>query len=77
MDRNAALEKARLAPKGERKDLYTKWCENNTRKTAIDAMCCDCMGGPSQTNLRNLIRDCVSKPTSSHPCPLYAWRPYK
>lgn len=59
----------------ERKSLLEKHKENNTRKTAIDCMCWQCMGGDENSNtpgITHAIRDCTS-----YRCPLYEWRPYK
>jgi len=51
----------------KRKNPATKFAERETRKTAIDAFCWECMG-----ELREEIRNC----TATH-CPLYNFRPYK
>ena len=53
--------------------------KHDTRKTAIEAFCWQCMGGEvSQANgAVALIRACPSGPDSINPCPLHGWRPYK
>jgi len=53
--------------------------DNNTRKTAIDAFCWQCMGGTldAADGAMAAIRACPSGPESVNPCPLHEWRPYK
>ena len=56
-----------------------RWHDQDTRKTAIDAMCWQCMGGSveSADGAMAEIRKCASGPDSQAPCPLWNWRPYK
>ena len=54
---------------------FQRWKDNDTRKSAIDAFCWQCMGGAE--GARAFIRPCSSGPGSINPCPLHAWRPYK
>lgn len=58
----------------ERKNMIEKWRAKNTRRNAINAFCCECMGATAEdfTGIRNLVSECTSKL-----CPLYDWRPYK
>lgn len=49
-----------------------RWQDHDTRKSAIDAFCFQCMGGA-----REEVRRCPSGPESINPCPLHAWRPYQ
>jgi hypothetical protein len=51
--------------------------EKNTRKSAIDLFCVECMGGEGNTGYRADIRACTCGPESKLPCSLYEWRPYK
>lgn len=53
---------------------WQRWEDRDTRKTAIDAMCWQCMGGSADEKhgVREEIRNC----TASN-CPLYAWKPYR
>lgn len=55
-----------------------RWKDRDTRKSAIDAFCWQCMGGSltEANGARAAIRDCPSGPQSSNPCPLFAWKPY-
>ena len=57
-------------------DHHAKHAGKPTRKTAINAKCCECMGWapgePYPPALSTLIRDCSAKT-----CPLFAYRPYK
>lgn len=61
------------------KNPAQKWQDKDTRATAINAFCWQCMGGTTtETNgARAQIRACPSGPGSINPCPLWAWRPYK
>lgn len=56
-----------------------KWRDKDTRATAINAKCWDCMGGSvdHSAGVRNNIATCTSGPGATVPCPLYEWRPYK
>lgn len=56
-----------------------RWHDQDTRKSAIDAFCWQCMGGTidAANGARANIRDCPSSSASVNPCPLWAWRPYK
>jgi hypothetical protein len=67
-----------IAPpeRGEIKSPWQKLRENNTRKTAIDAMCCRCMGwdehGSRPAGVIKEVEQCTDTG-----CPIYAWRPWK
>ena len=56
------------------KNHIQKWKERNTRAMAINAFCCQCMGGTEDdmTEVRVTVAGCTSPE-----CPLYEWRPYK
>ena len=56
-----------------------RWQDQDTRKTAIDAMCWQCMGGSAEAaeGAMAAIRKCTAGPESQVPCPLWNWRPYK
>lgn len=86
MNKNAriALENWRKEnPNPERspqKNPYKKWLENNTRKSAIGALCWTCMGGTKdESNGATIsIKECTSNGLNGAiKCPLYEWRPYK
>jgi len=84
---NEALEKALVKARLKRMEMKTlgikqrtkfdAFNERDTRKTAIEAQCCHCMGGPDNDGYTSLVRDCTCGPDSSLPCFLYNWRPYK
>lgn len=59
---------------GPPKNHIQKWREKNTRATAINAFCCQCMGATEDdfSEIRRLVAEC-----SARDCALYAWRPYK
>ena len=67
------------APHGPPRNAWQKWEDHDTRKTAIDAHCWQCMGGSESyvTGVRDAIRECAAGPDSIQPCPLHAWRPYR
>jgi hypothetical protein len=67
---------ARVQP-GPPRNPAQRWRDKDTRKTAIDAFCWECMGGDEEDGVRELIRTCVSGPGSINPCPLWGWRPYR
>ena len=81
------IEKAQLARKEKMeagefhqaapRNPIERWRDKDTRKTAIDAMCYICMGGPEGSGMRTDIAECTSGPDSQAPCPLWSWRPYK
>jgi hypothetical protein len=56
-----------------------RWQDRDTRKSAIDAFCWQCMGGTAHAadGAQREIRHCASGPGSINPCPLWHWRPYK
>ena len=56
-----------------------RWKDQNTRKSAIDAFCWQCMGGSAESSEGAMkeIRNCPSGPHTPNPCPLWVWRPYK
>ena len=60
----------------DQKNPYQKFLEKNTRKTAIDAFCMQCMGTSDpdapQAGYRRDIKECTAPA-----CPLYNWRPYQ
>lgn len=65
---------------GPQRNPYQKWQDHDTRKTAIEAMCWQCMGGTATevAGIRASIRDCTSNgENGATRCPLYNWRPYK
>ena len=84
-ERRRSMEKALQKQKEMRaagviirhKTKQEKWIEKDTPRSAIDAYCEKCMGGPDGEGHRQDIRDCSCGPNSSLPCPLWAWRPYK
>ena len=51
---------------------FTKAFAGNSRRAAITAKCLECTGLD-----RVAIRDCMAKPTSAAPCPLWLYRPYQ
>lgn len=75
-----ALEAARAArANGEAKKSVTnpilRQQANDTRKTAIEAMCAHCVGCTADSveeGFRASIRDC-----RNFVCPLHGWRPYQ
>jgi hypothetical protein len=56
-----------------------RWRDKDSRKTAIEAFCWQCMGGSETAaeGARAAIKECPSGPESMNPCPLWNWRPYK
>lgn len=61
---------------GPQRNPYQKWQDQDTRKTAIEAFCFQCVGG--EQGYRSSIRDCTCNGKSGATlCPLYNWRPYK
>ena len=67
-------------PSGPPRTPWQKWQDQDTRKTAINAMCWHCMGGSeSETvGIRGAIASCTASPANpGTPCPLWHWRPYK
>ena len=58
---------------------WQRWQEHDTRKSSIDAMCWQCMGGTPESadGAMAEIRKCASGPGTPMPCPLWHWRPYK
>jgi hypothetical protein len=85
MNKNAqeALAKWREEnPDHERvqRNPYQRWIAQDTRKSAIAAMCWTCMGGTETENegVRASIKECTSNGVGGATrCPLYAWRPYR
>jgi hypothetical protein len=71
----AAFAEGRRAPRNP----FVRHRDRDTRKSAIDAFCWQCMGGQPEAaeGARALIRDCAATPESNNPCPLWNWRPYK
>lgn len=65
---------------GPPRNPYQRWIDQDTRKSAIGAMCWQCMGGSEESGegVRAMIRDCTSNgENEATKCPLYEWRPYK
>lgn len=57
-------------------DHHERNARLGTRKTAVNAKCCECMGweagAPFPDGISVAIRDCSAKT-----CPLHNFRPYK
>lgn len=71
--RNAALNKARAATRGERLDPLAKAkAKPASLRAAITAKCYDCAGGGQDPNTRRAVREC---PVTG--CPLWPVRPYQ
>jgi hypothetical protein len=59
---------------------YQRWMDQDTRKSAIAAMCWTCMGGKETEGegVRASIKGCTSDGLGGATrCPLYDWRPYR
>ena len=83
MNSNAAEALARWReenPDGAKpRNPVQRWKDKDTRKSAVDAFCWQCMGGSREAadGAMAAIKDCPSGPNSTNPCPLHAWRPYQ
>ena len=58
---------------------FTRFTRRDTRKSAINAFCWQCMGGQPESSegATALIRNCGAGPDTDNPCPLWNWRPYQ
>jgi len=74
MQQNTAIPDA---PHGPPRNPAGRYKDKQTRKTAIDAFCWQCMGGTEDAanGAYALIARCPSGPESVNPCPLWPFRP--